>query len=183
MSKLLSPKSELRTLAKETATMLLSAPENLYEKSKNAIEQIMNLPVYQQAQTVLIYSALHDEVDLSALVELDQSKTWVLPRPIGDGIMLLFEFKSFDELVDSRYGTKAPAGTNHLVHKADVDLVIVPGLMFDKRGYRLGRGAGYYDRLLSGIRAKTLGVCLSELMLEVLPKEEHDIAVDYVIAA
>jgi 5-formyltetrahydrofolate cyclo-ligase len=106
-----------------------------------------------------------------------------MPRAIGDGIMLLFSFETFDELIDGKYGVKVPPATNHLVHKSEIDLVIVPSLMFDKRGYRLGRGGGYYDRLLTDMRAKTVGVCLAELMLEVLPKDEHDIAVDYVVAA
>ncbi len=183
MSSITTPKSELRSLARETATMLLSSEENLYDKCRSAIEQIQSLPVYQSAETVLIYSAMHDEIDLSALVELDKTKRWVMPRAIGDGIMLLFSFETFDELIDGKYGVKVPPATNHLVHKSEIDLVIVPSLMFDKRGYRLGRGGGYYDRLLTDMRAKTVGVCLAELMLEVLPKDEHDIAVDYVVAA
>ncbi len=178
-----SEKSELRSLARETATMLLSSEENIYDKSKSAIEQIQALAAYSSAETVMIYSALPDEVDLGALVELDKTKRWVMPRAIGDGIMLLFEFKSFDELVEGKYGVMVPPATNHLMHKSEIDLVIVPGLMFDKRGQRLGRGGGYYDRLLPDMRAKTVGVCLAELLLEVLPKEEHDIAVDYVVAA
>lgn len=183
MTSTVTPKSELRLLARETATMLLSSEENLYDKCRSAIEQIQALSLYQDAETILVYSAMHDEIDLSALVELDRSKRWVMPRAIGDGIMLLFEFDNFEELVDGKYGVKVPPATNHLVHKSEVDLVIVPALMFDKRGYRLGRGGGYYDRLLTDMRAKTVGVCLAELMLEVLPKDEHDIAVDYVIAA
>lgn len=183
MPKTANPKSELRTLARETATMLLSSEENLYEKCKSALEQIQALPDYQSAETVVIYSAIADEVDISALLELDKSKRWVMPRAIGEGIMLLFQFDNFDELIEGRYGVKVPPATNHLVHKSEVDLVIVPGLMFDKRGYRLGRGGGYYDRLLSDMRAKSVGVCLAELILEVLPREEHDIAVDYVVAA
>ncbi len=178
-----SQKSELRLLARETATMLLSSEENLYEKTRNAIEQIQALPAYESAETIMIYSALADEIDLSVLVELDKTKRWVLPRALGDGIMLLFQFDNFEQLVDGKYGIKVPPATNHLVHKSEIDLVILPGLMFDKRGQRLGRGGGYYDRLLIDMRAKTVGVCLAELMIEFIPKEEHDIAVDYVIAA
>ncbi len=183
MKSTLSPKSELRLLARETATMLLSSVENIHEKSQRAIEEIRSLDVYQEARTILTYSPLADEIDISELIRLDPDKQWVLPRPLGDGIMLLLEFDNFDELVDGKYGLKVPLGTNHLVHKSEIDLVLVPGLMFDKRAYRLGRGAGYYDRLLSDMRAKSVGVCLSELLLEILPKEEYDIAVDFVVAA
>jgi 5-formyltetrahydrofolate cyclo-ligase len=96
--------------------------------------------------------------------------------------LLLFEVFDLQELKEARFLLKTPPATNPLVDPMDIDLVIIPALGFDTDGFRLGRGGGYYDRLIPKLsaQAKTIGVIARELMIQKLPREPHDKAVDKV---
>lgn len=180
---LIDYKKELRAKAKKTLLSLLTKREDFYSRQQKLIEEIESIAEFKKAKTILIYYPLNDEFDLTSLVISNPDKQWVLPRAIGDSRMLLFEAGELFNLIDCRHGTKAPPATNRLFKAKDLDLVIVPGLMFSKDGYRLGRGGGYYDRLLSLLakRCKTIGVCLKELSVDKLSIDEHDKAVQKVI--
>ncbi|GAB5521047.1 MAG: hypothetical protein RhofKO_32980 [Rhodothermales bacterium] len=83
-------------------------------------------------------------------------------------------------LARNRWGIAEPqAGPS--VPLADLDLVIVPALAFDRAGYRVGHGFGYYDEFLSGLSIPTVGVCFADCVYNAVPHEVHDIAVDRVV--
>lgn len=176
-------KSELRKLAKETSSLIVHDEQKIQERTKHLIQQILLSDEYQKAKNILLYYPLEDEFDLIPLVYAGKSKNWFLPRAIGDGLMLLLQFKSADELLHGRYGIMVPPATNKLIDKSELDLIIVPGMMFDRKGYRLGRGGGYYDRLLADSSATSIGVCFNELLIDYLPREKHDCPVDKVLQA
>lgn len=180
---LIDHKKELRAKAKKTLVKLLANREDFYSRQQKLIEEIEFSSEFKKAKTILIYYPLSDEFDLTSLVISNPDKQWVLPRAIGESRMLLFEAGELFNLIDCRHGTKAPPSTNKLFKPSDLDLVIVPALMFSKDAYRLGRGGGYYDRLLSQVskRCKTIGVCFNELIVDKLPEDEHDIPVSRVI--
>jgi 5-formyltetrahydrofolate cyclo-ligase len=176
-------KDQLRIRAKEELFRFFSNRDKVFERQNKLINDIELNADFKKAKNVLIYHPLADEFDLSSLIISNPHKNWILPRVIGKGIMLLFEIDELHLLKDSKYG-KVPAVTNKLYKPSDIDMVIIPGLAFDRRGFRLGRGFAYYDRLLSKLNNKafTLGVVVKELLFDSLPVEDHDLAVKKVIA-
>jgi 5-formyltetrahydrofolate cyclo-ligase len=98
--------------------------------------------------------------------------------------MLCFQTDELYNLLSLKNGLKVPIATSNLIQPEEFDLIIIPGLAFDKKGFRLGRGGGYYDRLLGKISksCKTFGVITKELYLDRIPSlAAHDRAVDKVI--
>lgn len=177
-------KEELRQQAKNKIQNLLVDREDFYNRQRDLIEKIELSPSFKKAHTVLTYFPLDDEFDLCSMIISNPNKRWVLPRPIGKGIMLLFEVSELYDLKDVKFGIKAPPATNTFVKPSEIDLVIIPALGYDSDGYRLGRGGGYYDRLLAKLPAKckSIGVIHEELMIVKLPRAAHDRAVDKVIS-
>ncbi len=189
-------KDRLRKEAKETLASL--SQKDLKDRIHDGIQRLKKISEFKSARKILVYYPMDGEIDLSDLVKdfadpnYDPSKskrgrpsakykTWVLPRALGKGIMVLFETGSFEGLQEGKYGIKVPAGTNPLVKKDEIDLAIIPGLSFDKKGYRLGRGGGYFDRFLQDSKTKSIGICFKEQLQDALPHANHDKPVDYVL--
>jgi 5-formyltetrahydrofolate cyclo-ligase len=159
-------KISLRLAAKAILESLLKSGE-LEKRKEIAIHKIINADFFKVAKKILSYKALKDELNLNALTELFSDKDFLIPEVTGNH-----------------------PPEDFIKQCENLDLIIVPGLSFDKRGYRLGRGGGYYDKLLSKIIPKdrlkentalTLGIIPKELYLETLPNEPHDIKVDSVL--
>lgn len=140
---------------------------------------------WKEAQTVLLYHALPDEPDLQSLLDegLLQGKQLLLPVVVGDDLVLK-HFKGSDSLREGAFHILEPVGKDFpLEQYHQIDLALIPGMAFDCAGHRLGRGRGYYDRLLPRIpQAHTLGICFPFQLLDSIPVESHDINVDEVIS-
>jgi 5-formyltetrahydrofolate cyclo-ligase len=104
-----------------------------------------------------------------------------LPRVAGDGLRF-HRVQTFANLVTGRFGTREPAG-GEIVLPAQADIVLVPGVAFNRLGARLGRGGGFYDRFLDGVKppSKKIAICFSCQLVERVPVEPHDAAVDAVV--
>ncbi len=131
------------------------------------------------ARRVLLFHSLPDEVDTHGLIERYRgTKTILLPSVVGDRL----ELHEYDSECGSTIGAfNIMESKGRLVPVSeypDIDLAIIPGVAFDKEGNRLGRGKGYYDRLLPLIRCHTIGLCYPFQMVEEVPHEAHDIRVD-----
>jgi 5-formyltetrahydrofolate cyclo-ligase len=127
--------------------------------------------------TVCAFSALPSEPDL--LEPWPEGKRIILPRVVGPTVCL-HAVENHAELVEGSFGVLEPA-PNAPIAEAKADLILVPGLAFDRSGVRLGRGGGYYDRLLSKFDGLRVGVCFEELVLERIPAEPHDMCMDFLI--
>lgn len=129
---------------------------------------------------VITYLAMDDEVDLSALYDLARCD-FLAPR-ISDDDVLSIRHYSTDEIVRHRYGFDQPADTSESVQGDEIDVVLVPGRAFDESGGRLGRGGGYYDRLLASLpRGVVLvGVTVEDAVINSVPTEPHDQGVDWI---
>lgn len=134
-------------------------------------------PVWQTARTVLGFVPLRDEPDWIGL-EFPAGRIFACPR-VGGEHMTFHRVSALAELIAGALGTRHPAG--HAEPVLQGDLILVPGLAFDRSGRRLGRGRGYYDRFLAGQRAFKLGVCFSGQVVGEIPREDHDAAVDAVV--
>ena len=84
-------------------------------------------------------------------------------------------------LIRHRYGMLEPGEDCPVVPREEIDLILVPGLCFDRLGYRLGQGGGYYDRYLAGYRGTTVGLCRREVLQEHVPREAHDSRVELLV--
>ncbi len=129
--------------------------------------------------TVVAFLPMNDEVDVTDLFQRLPGWRWVLPRIEVDHSLTLRDRDVGVEL--HRWGMYQPRDRGLAIPPFQVDTVLVPGLAFDHQGTRLGRGAGYYDRLLSECRADcvTVGVTSSDRVLPEVPREPHDVQVMY----
>ncbi len=130
--------------------------------------------------TVLSYLAMFDEVDLSIVHALDRCRM-ALTRTPDTGALSIHEHDA-DRLERHPLGFDQPDAAAALIVSDEIDVVLVPGLAFDRRGYRLGRGKGYYDELLGTLPAGVIrvGVTVDELLVDQVPTESHDQRVAWV---
>ena len=133
--------------------------------------------VWLTARTICAFSALSSEPDV--LTPWPEEKKIILPRVAGSGLCL-HHVESPSELVGGSFGILEPSPDSPVV-ESKADLILVPGLAFDRSGTRLGRGGGYYDRLLSEFEGLRVGVCFEELVFEQIPAESHDARMDFLI--
>lgn len=165
-------KSDLRKKAKCIRKSL-----SIAEKSTIAVEKIRGNTLYIPAKNVLIYYPLRYELNLLAL--LDDEKNFYLPRVCGENLQIC-PFKKGDKLVTSSFNICEPCSNS--INPRNLDLVVVPALMVDKSGFRLGYGGGFYDRfLVKNNTVKTILPIPKELIVEELPHEEFDIKIDEII--
>lgn len=135
--------------------------------------------------TIAVYAAVPGEVDLSELVKKHTDRKWVYPRVAANTITFHVVKNPAVELVTGAFGILEPAPSLAAIEVAKIDAFLCPGLAFDGRGGRLGRGRGYYDRLLTEARPGTLkvGVCFDWQIVEDTYQEAHDVRMDMVISA
>lgn len=142
----------------------------------------LNHPQVARAETVLLFAGMGLEVDTRPLLEQleGQGKRICLPRCLPGHAM---EARRYDSarLVRHRYGMLEPDLSCPVVDKAQIDLILVPGLCFDRHCCRLGRGGGFYDRYLADFPGFTLGLCRRALLCDAVPVEPWDRPVDAVL--
>ena len=140
---------------------------------------------YKNNSIILAYVSTDIEVDTKRIIQyaIDDGKTVAVPLCYPETKeMDFYVITSFDELIDGHYGIKEPDVSR--CEKADVKshtLCIVPGLCFDKLGYRIGYGGGYYDRFLPVHDTERIGLCYSDFIVDELRFGKYDVCMDKVI--
>ena len=154
---------------------------NKEEKSDAIFNALINDPLFTEAQVIAFYNSTKDEVDTHKLIEYarSQGKTVLLPRTISYDL-IFFAINENTRYITSDFGITEPA--NGMVYSPEkIDLVIVPGIAFDKEGNRIGYGGGYYDRYLEWSKLPSIAICFQEQILdETIPAEEYDMKVDII---
>ena len=151
------------------------------------LDRLGQLAQYLNARLVHTYVASVDnEVETAGLIRLSLARRQQIAVPVvqpGTRILAHALIERLDQLQPGRWGLLEPAPDHGqwLKDLAAIDLVVVPGLAFDPWGRRLGLGGGYYDRFLAVVPAPKVGLIYSELLLDELPEEIHDIPMDIVI--
>jgi 5-formyltetrahydrofolate cyclo-ligase len=152
------------------------------QASLAAVERLRHLPELRRLQTVLLYAALPDELDVGGLVGPLRSAgvRTLFPRVRGDHLELVAAADLLTLTLGYR-GINEPTGP--AIDPAVVDAAIVPGVAFDPHGARLGRGGGHYDRLLAQLPEDCvrIGVCFSCQVVPSVPVAAHDEPVDLVV--
>ncbi|MGM9675210.1 MAG: 5-formyltetrahydrofolate cyclo-ligase [Bacteroidaceae bacterium] len=171
-----SDKKTLRRWVREQKAM--HTPAALTAESLSLCRSIMATPEWRMAGCVLLYHALSDEVHTSTLLEdaLHRGKRVILPVVAGDMLLL----RGYDgRTVKGAFGIDEPIGPTLSAYD-EIDLAIVPGMAFDAHGNRLGRGKGFYDRLLPMLHCPKWGICFSFQLVDTVPSEAHDMPMDRV---
>lgn len=156
------------------------------EGSKALCEHILASSFYKKATTIMAYLAMPKEPSLDALIEtaLCEGKTVYVPVCTEEpGIMVAAQMTSFDELEEGVLHIRTPKAPYTTIIPTALDLVLVPGVMFDQSGHRLGMGAGYYDRFLTQVpQEKRLGVAWNFQVAESgVPTDSYDELMGYIV--
>jgi 5-formyltetrahydrofolate cyclo-ligase len=153
--------------------------------SAQARARLAAQPLWQTAQWVLFFAPLPEELDLWPLLTkaLSASKNVALPRFVAE--TRTYEVCPIQDpeldLQVGHFGIREPSHHCRRLPSVPLDLILVPGVAFDARGGRLGRGKGYYDRLLKEWRGTTCGVAFDQQVVEAIPCEPHDARLDCVL--
>lgn len=174
-------KTMLRRRVREMKSTYSSAQLSIL--SQQVAQRLVDTDCWRQAHCILLYASLPDEVCTDWLIQqaLDSHKQVYLPVVVGDDL----ELRSYDKntlLYKGAYDISEPSG-QRLDDLTHIDLAVVPGMAFTNEGHRLGRGRGYYDRLLPKLtNAHLVGLCFPFQLLQTIPTEAHDIRMHSVIA-
>lgn len=168
-------RKHIRALKKEFPS------EARHRESARIWEQLEQHPLFQQSHCIFIYWSMDDEVYTPDFIRKWQNqKEFILPCVVGDEL----ELKRFDgEQVlkeGENFRIPEPVGVA-LDDYSCIDLAIVPGMAFDAKYHRLGRGRGYYDKTLCRIAAPKIGVCFGFQFLDEVPTDTFDISMDEII--
>ena len=137
------------------------------------LEQIEKHPRFISATTVLLYHSLPDEVQTHAFVEKwHKHKKVLLPVVVGD-LLELRHYTGKSCLQEGAFHIEEPTGDPYTDYP-EIEFAIIPGISFDKKGNRLGRGKGYYDKLLPLLKSYNIGICYQFQALEEIPAEDFD---------
>jgi len=167
-----------------------NAQENKDDLSRRIVGAFMSLPEYAVAETVMFYIDVRSEVRTRHDLELalQSGKTIVIPWCNAEGELELFRLDAMDELEVGMYKILEPRTelrslAEKQVNVESLDLIMVPGVGFDRRGGRMGHGKGYYDKLLQHARKNTPLVALAFecQVFDEIPVADHDIFMDKLI--
>ncbi len=176
-------KNELREKAKEFRLSLTS--EEKIKCDTAIVEKLCSLKQFSNAATILCYMSTPIEVDTHALISrlFLQSKTVAVPRCIDNSRdMEFFCINSFEQTEKHTFGVFEPDSEKcERLRDYRNSVCIIPGLAFDREGYRLGYGKGYYDRFLSSYKGLKIGICYEKCIFEKLPHGYFDISADIVV--
>lgn len=151
-------------------------------RSEAIMQQVAETDLFRQARVVLLYWSMADEVQTHAFVERwYKEKTLLLPCVDGDDLRLR-QYTGPECLVSGeQFGIGEPTGPEWTALDK-VELIVVPGVAFDHSGNRMGRGRGFYDRLLKSTpNAVKIGVAYGFQMMDAIPVEPHDVKMNLVI--
>lgn len=174
-------KKDLRSFIRLQKGMF--TPQQLDEQSAAIVSRLLVHPRMKNAGTVLMYYSLDDEVNTHKTVDIlvRQGKRVLLPAVVSDTEMELRCYEGPKDLEGGFFNIMEPVGKAFKEYDA-VDVAVVPGMAFDSRCNRLGRGRGYYDRMLPRLRqAYKIGICFDFQKLPGIPADEHDVKVDEII--
>lgn len=171
---------EKRRLREEFCNLRECLPlEDVQVASAAICRHLAGWPILREAGVVMAYLAFRNEPDLGPLFAMLPHIRWVLPRIEGRNLAV----RPYDpaRLVRHPYGMLEPAAELPVIDPAVIDIVLVPGVAFDRRGGRLGFGGGFYDRFLPTTPALRVGVTFDACLVDELPCTGADQRMDWIV--
>ena len=150
-------------------------------KDKLIYDLFINSDLYKKAKDIFIYVSFGSEVSTHEL--RDKKNIYVPKTDINKKEMIAVKINSFAELNVDNYGILEPISVDKEKIASDFDIIVMPGVAFDKEGNRIGYGGGYYDKYLEKniFKAKKIALAYEEQILEKIETDYHDIKVDFII--
>ena len=174
-----------RLLRSKYKAVRISNIDNKYASDIDVFNNIVSSGLLSDINRVLIYVSTEIEVDTRNFILWLFENNIEVAVPKCDPIsceMKFFIIDSFDDLESGSYKILEPdINKCVLAENSDKAICIVPGLSFDKNGFRLGFGKGYYDRFLADVKTEKMCLCFGELLSPEIPTDEHDIKMDYIV--
>ncbi|MBE3555740.1 MAG: 5-formyltetrahydrofolate cyclo-ligase [Firmicutes bacterium] len=152
-------------------------------RSEQVLRRLMGVKALTQARLLCTYLSHGTEPMTDPIVEWAWrvGKQVVVPRVEGEQLQLI-AFDRWKTLRRGRFGIREPAvATGKTVPATQVDCFIVPGLAFDRQGFRMGYGKGYFDRLLAGVSGFKIGLCFAFQLTDALPHDPWDVPLSAVV--
>ena len=174
----MTEKKLLRQQIKDAVSRL--SPQEKAETSVIIEKRIESLPLFAEARTILLFYSLPDEVNTHEWIAHWNGKKRIL-LPVVKGETLIIRPYSPGEMKPGSFGIAEPTGED-ITDLSIIDMVIVPGVGFDPKGNRLGRGKGFYDRLLKKLDAPFIGVAYDCQIAECIPALPHDVSMSLIIS-
>jgi 5-formyltetrahydrofolate cyclo-ligase len=180
------PALEKREIRQKLRKLLNTLPDTEgAAASLRACALLRQQPVWKSARAVLFYAPLAGEVDLSPVLDegLLAGKTIALPRFMREtGAYDAFQIRDMaGDCAPGKFGVSEPAARCAPFPLKQLDLVLAPGVAFDLTGCRLGRGRGFYDRLLAQINGIKCGVAFDRQIVDRIPAEKHDVRMNCIL--
>ncbi|MDR1455802.1 MAG: 5-formyltetrahydrofolate cyclo-ligase [Tannerella sp.] len=148
--------------------------------SREIWRRVEQLPLFRKSHCIACYHALPDEVQTATFLEKWRHSRQILLPAVRDGEMILLPYRGEESLRKGAYHIMEPAGPDEKAF-TEPELIIVPGIAFDRRLNRLGRGKGYYDRFLSRHPAAAIGVCFQFRLFDRIPVAGHDRKMTWIV--
>lgn len=160
--------------------------QDLLEKSNKIKKRLSKMALFQNAKTILFYVSYGNEVNTHDMIKesIAMGKNVVVPKSVTkNNTLILSKLKSWDDLEIGAYNILEPKKeTIEEVDVESIDLIIVPGVVFDEKGNRIGHGKGYYDRLLNDSQnIPNIGLAFELQIVENIESEQHDERIDVII--
>jgi 5-formyltetrahydrofolate cyclo-ligase len=180
-------KEEKKVLRNKILEIRDSLNNNEKELIDNKIfNELINTDLYKRSINIFIYISFSNEINTRNIIEkaFKDKKNVFIPKVYKDDkLMKAIKLNSIDELKKNSMGILEPIDDSNYIEKENIDLIVVPGVVFDKECNRIGYGGGYYDRYLKDIKSKENKIALAYdlQIVDKIKSEVHDIKVDYII--
>ena len=154
--------------------------EEKKQRSQAIWRKVLELSAVQNAKTILLYWSMDDEVFTHNVVQqLATEKTVLLPVVDGNYLRIK-QFRGLENMrAGEQFGIGEPTGDDYT---GNIDVIVVPGVAFDRQCNRMGRGRGFYDRLLKMQNATKIGVAFDFQLFDSIPTEPFDVKMDFVLS-
>ena len=160
------------------------------DMDKKIVDKFYESKYYKEAKNIFIYISYDSEINTKEIINkalIDNKRVYVPRTEFKTRLMDAVEIASLDNLIESEYGILEPAMEEPHIEPDELDLIVVPGVAFDRNGGRMGYGAGFYDRYFKRIskdrmeKIKKLALAYDFQILEKIPMDEQDVPVNYII--
>jgi 5-formyltetrahydrofolate cyclo-ligase len=155
-------------------------------KSEVICGYLISSKQFREAKIISLYSPIKKEVRTQDIFNAARSKGKIVGFPVSDikkNEITYFEVDDVSELIEGAYGImEPPSDKKRMINAPDINLIIIPGVAFDDRGFRIGYGGGYFDRLLGrdDIKATKTALAFDLQMVSRIPEESHDMRLDFI---
>lgn len=185
MNILKEKKNEIRAVYKEKRKALDPELKKSYDEA--ICKRFLDLASYRYAKTILVYSHIKGEIDINPIIldALSKGKKVAFPRCCDDNTMVFHYVNDLSELTPGKMGIPEPSKDAPIYNVkesyTEPAICFVPALVYDKEGYRIGYGGGYYDRYLNIFKGSRMGLIYKDFILNKVPRGKYDLAVDALV--